>query len=123
MRFMTLVKSSETLGPPPKPLVDAMERYKAAAVKEGRVVATGGLAPSAMGARVRVSKGKLIVTDGPFSEAKEVIGGYGVLEVSSREEAIEQTKWLLQQFIEFWPGWEGEVEVRQVFAPEDFTRP
>ncbi len=123
MRFMTLVKSSEASGPPPKSLMDAMAEAGAEAVKGGSLVTTGGLAPSATGARVRVSNGKLIVTDGPFSEAKEVIGGYALLEVPSREEAIEAAKWLMQQFIDHWPGWEGEAEVRQIFTANEFARP
>ena len=123
MRFITLARSPETLGPPPKSFLEAMDKAKAAAVREGSLVATAGLAPSAAGARVRVAGGKVIVTDGPFSEAKEVIGGYGMMEVASREEAVGAVKALLQLFIEHWPGWEGEVEVRQVFAHEEFARP
>jgi len=76
--------------------------------------------PSALGARVRLSGGKLTVTDGPFAEAKEVIGGYAVFQVSSKEEAIEQTVRFMELHKKHWPGWEGETEIRQVFDTTDF---
>jgi hypothetical protein len=73
-----------------------------------------------MGARVRLSGGKLSVIDGPFAEAKEVIGGYAVFELSSKEEAIEAGKRFMDLHKEHWPGWEGETEIRQVFEAPDF---
>ncbi len=76
--------------------------------------------PSALGARVRLSGGKLTVTDGPFAEAKEVIGGYAVFQVSSKEEAIEQTVRFMELHKKHSPGWEGETEIRQVFDATDF---
>jgi hypothetical protein len=78
MRFMTMVKSSETSGPPPKALMDAIAKLGEEGFKAGVMVEVGGLLPSATGARVRVSGGKLTVTDGPFTEAKEIVGGYAV---------------------------------------------
>jgi hypothetical protein len=75
MRFMTMVKSSETSGPPPKALMDAIAKLGEEGFKAGVMVEVGGLLPSATGARVRVSGGKLTVTDGPFTEAKEIVGG------------------------------------------------
>ena len=84
MRFMSMVKSSEDhrLGPPPQALMEAMDKLGQEMTKAGVMVDMGGLLPTAMGAyRVRLSRGKLSVTDGPFSEAKEVIGGYAVFDV------------------------------------------
>ncbi len=84
MRFMSMVKSSEDhrLGPPPQALMEAMDKLGEEMTKAGVMVDMGGLLPTAMGAyRVRLSRGKLSVTDGPFSEAKEVIGGYAVFDV------------------------------------------
>ena len=77
MRFMTMVKAPEKspLGPPPKALMEAIGKLGEEAAKAGVMVEMGGLLPTAMGARLRLSGGKLTVTDGPFSEAKEVIGG------------------------------------------------
>lgn len=77
----------------------------------------GGLLPSAMGARVAVRKGKLSVMDGPFTEAKEVIGGFAVYDVPSKEAAIEWTRRFMELHREHWPGWEGETELRQMFEP------
>jgi hypothetical protein len=74
-----------------------------------------------MGARVRVSGGKLTLTDGPFTEAKEVIGGYAVYQVKSREEAIKWTTRFMELHREHWSDWEGESEIRQIFDASDFA--
>lgn len=117
MRFMTLVKSPETAGPPPQALMDAIGKLGEEAFRTGTMVEMGGLAPTATGARVRVAQGKVIVTDGPFTEAKEVVGGYAVFELKSREEAVEAAKQFMELHRKHWPGWEGETEVRQIFGP------
>jgi hypothetical protein len=122
MRFMTMVKSAEKSGPPPPSLMAAIAKLGEQAAKEGVLVETGGLMPTALGARVRLTGGKLFVTDGPFMETKEVIGGYAVYEVSSKEEAIEHTRRFMQLHIDHWPGWEGETEIRQIFGPADFAQ-
>ena len=121
MRFMMLVKSAENSGPPPKPLMDAMAKLGEEAVKAGTMVASGGLAPTAVSTRVRLSRGQLTTIDGPFTEAKEVVGGYAVFELKSKKEAIEGAVRFMQLHKEHWPGWEGETEIRQVFGPEDYT--
>ncbi|HJR62667.1 MAG TPA: YciI family protein [Gemmatimonadaceae bacterium] len=115
MKFMTLVKSAEGSGPPPQELMAGIAKLGEEAAKAGVLVETGGLMPSVAGAKVRLSKGKLTVTDGPFTEAKEVIGGYAVYDVSSKEEAIEWTKRFMELHRKHWPGWEGETELRQIF--------
>jgi hypothetical protein len=121
MRFMTLVKSAENAGPPPKELMDAMAKLGEESAKAGVLVETGGLASTAAGARVRLSRGKLTVTDGPFAEAKEVVGGYAVLQVKSKQEAIEATLRFMQVHKDHWPGWEGETEIRQIYDSSDLT--
>jgi hypothetical protein len=85
------------------------------AMRAGVLVETGGLFPSAMGARVRLSGGNLVVTDGPFTETKELIAGYAVYDVKSKQEAIEWTSCFMRLHKEHWPGWEGESEIRQIF--------
>jgi len=117
MRFMTLVKSAETSAPPPQALMDAIGKLGAEAAGKGVMVEMGGLLPTAMGARVRLAGGRLTVTDGPFTEAKEVIGGYAVYAVKSKEEALEWTRRFMALHQEHWKGWEGEVEVRQLYDP------
>jgi hypothetical protein len=120
MRFMTMVKSVETSGPPPQGLIDAINKLGEEGIKAGALVEVGGLLPSAMGARVRLSGGKLMVTDGPYTEAKEVIGGFAVYDVKSKEEVIEWTKRFLELHKKHWPGWEGECEIRQLYDAPAF---
>ena len=115
MRFMMMVKSNENVGPPPKTLMEAMAKLAEENAKAGIMIEMGGLFPSAAGARVRLASGQLTVTDGPFLETKEVVGGYAVFEVKSKPEAIEQTVRFMQLHKEHWPGWEGETEIRQIF--------
>ena len=114
MRFMTMVRSVESAGAPPKALIDAIEKLSQEGLKAGTLIDAGGLHPSRTGTRVRIAGGRLLVTDGPFAETKEVIGGYAVIEATSKAEAIEQTKRFMQLHVEHWPGWEGETEVRQL---------
>jgi hypothetical protein len=125
MRFMTMVKAAEHSGPPPQALMEAIGRLGEEAGRAGVMVEMGGLLPSGAGARVRLEGGKVTVTDGPFSEAKEVIGGYAVFDVKSKQEAIEWTKRFMELHRGHWRGWEGETEVRQLFdgPPDDGRRP
>src|ERR1700680_1444359 len=114
MRFVMIVKSAENSGPPPKELMDAISKIAEAATKAGEMIESGGLASTATGTRVRLSGGKLTVTDGPFAEAKEVFGGYAVFELKSKKEAIEGAVRFMELHKQHWPGWDGETEIRQV---------
>ena len=116
MKFMMLVKHGENSGPPPKELMDAIEILSEEAVKNGTMLGSGGLAP------VRLAGGKVSVIDGPFTEAKEVIGGYAQFELKSKQEAIDGAVRFMELHRKHWPGWEGETEVRQIFGPEDFAQ-
>jgi hypothetical protein len=120
MKFMMIVKHAEKQGPPPKPLMDAIAKLAEEAAKTGTMLGSGGLGPTALGARVRLSGGQVTVTDGPFTEAKEVVGGYAQFELKSKEVAIESAVRFMELHKKHWPGWEGETEVRQMFGPEDF---
>ena len=119
MRFMTMVKGHDAAGPPPQALIDAIGKLGEEATKAGKLIEMGGLYPTAAGARVRLSGGKITVTDGPFTEAKEVVGGYAVFEVKSKQEVIEDTVRFMELHKKHWPGWEGETEVRQLFEAPD----
>jgi hypothetical protein len=121
MRFMMLVKQAQNSGPPPKGFMDEMAKLGEEAVKAGTMVLSGGLAPTAASTRVRLSKGQITAIDGPFAEAKEVVGGFAVLEFQSKKEALESAKHFMELHKKHWPGWEGETEVRQVLDPEDFA--
>ena len=121
MRFMMIVKHKEGSGFPPKELMDAIGKLSEEAVKAGTMLGSGGLAPTATGARVRLSGGQITVTDGPFTEAKEIIGGYAQFELKSKEEAVEGALRFMELHKKYWPGWEGETEIRQMMGPEDFA--
>jgi hypothetical protein len=121
MRFMMLVKSAENSGPPPKELMDAIAKLAEEACKDGSIIESGGLAPSAMSTRVRLSGGKITATDGPFAETRELVGGYAVFEFSSKQEAIESTLRFMELHKKYWPGWEGETEIRQIFTQQDYS--
>ena len=116
MRFMMLVKSAENSGPPPKELMDAMAKLGEEAVKSGTMLATGGLAPTAMSTRIRLARGAISTMDGPFAETKELIAGFWLWQVRSREEAIEWVKRCPNPM-----HGESEIEIRKVYEPEDFA--
>ena len=119
MQFMMLVKTAENWGPPPKELMDAIAKISEEAAKNGRMLEGGGLAPTAMSTKVRVSGGEVLVLDGPFTETREVVGGFAKFEFNSKEEAIEAAVRFMELHKKHWPEWEGETEVRQVFGPQD----
>jgi hypothetical protein len=121
MKFMMIVKHAEKQGPPPKELMDAITKLSEEAVQAGTMLGNGGLRPTAQGARVRLSGGQVTVTDGPFTEAKEVIGGYAQFELKTKQEAVDSAVKFMELHKKYWPGWEGETEVRQMFGPEDFA--
>lgn len=121
MKFLTMVLSDEDQGPPPPALMGAIMQLGAEAAKAGILVEQGGLHRTPRGARVRLRGGKISVTDGPFAEAKEVIGGYAIYNVQSKEEVMEWTVRFMEVHREHWPGWDGVAEVRQIFGPEDFA--
>jgi len=111
-KFMTIVKGSEHHAEPPPALFEAIDQLMKDAGK--RLVGVGGLLQSGKGARARLSKGKVTVTDGPFTEAKEVIGGFAIYDVPSLDEAKEWTRRFLDVHIKHFPGWDCEVEIRQM---------
>jgi hypothetical protein len=117
-----IVKSAERSGPPPKELMDAIDKLGEEAIKSGSMLGGGGLGPTAMGARVRLSGGKVTVIDGPFTEAKEIIGGYAQFELKSKQEAVDSAVQFMELHKKHWPDWEGETEVRQMMGPEDFAK-
>ena len=120
MRFMMLVKHAEKQGPPPKALMDAIAELAAGDAKAGRLIGSGGLGPMATSTRVRVAGGQVKVLDGPFTETKEVVGGFAEMEFPSKEEAVKAAVVFMELHRKHWPGWEGETEIRQKMGPEDF---
>src|SRR5215469_14323824 len=121
MRFMMLVKADANYesGRPPSPaLISAITELTQKMTKLGVLVQTGGLLPSSNGARVKASSGKLTVTDGPFAETKELVGGFAVLEASSKEEALRLGKEFMQVHVDaLGPSYEGTLEIRPMYDP------
>jgi hypothetical protein len=116
MRFMMIVKANEKTEAgvlPTEQELASMGKYNEELVKAGVMLAGDGLQPTSRGARVYYSGSKRTVTDGPFTEAKELIAGYWIIQVKSKEEAVEWAKRV--------PFEEGHVELRQLFELEDFT--
>jgi hypothetical protein len=120
MRFMILVRANprtESGELPEDSLIAAMADYHEQLAKAGVLLDANGLQPSAAGWRIRYSGGKRTVMDGPFTETKELVAGYTLIEVKSREEALEWTRRFPAPFGE---GKDGEIEVRQLFELDDF---
>ena len=125
MRYMTIVKGSENLaesGPPPAELFAEIGRLMEERVKSGKMVSFGGLKPTAAGARVRLTNGKIVTIDGPFTESKEVIGGFSIFNFASKKEALEEAQKFMEVHRRLWPTWEGEVEIREMYEEEDDVR-
>jgi hypothetical protein len=114
MRFLSIYKTVERNTPPSPEHVARMGQLIEASMKAGVLLATEGCLPSALGARVRLGEGQMTVTDGPFVESKELVGGFAILQANSKAEAIE----LAKEFLEV--AGDGECEIRQLFtAPDD----
>ncbi len=109
-----LIKHSENIRKEkvPQALMDAMGEFVGEGFKSGVLKDTAGLRGTAEGFRVRSSKNRLKVTDGPFTEAKEIVGGYAMVEVASREQALKVARDFMELHRKHWPEFEGECEVR-----------
>lgn len=120
MRFMIIVKAtkdSEAGVMPEEKLIAEMAKYHEELVKAGTLLDASGLQPSSKGWRIKYSGTKRTVIDGPFTEAKELTAGYTIIQVKSREEAMEWTRRFPNPAVD---GKEGEIEIRQLFELEDF---
>ena len=111
MRFLSIYKAAERNTPPTPEEMATMGKLVEEGMKAGWLLATEGCLPSRLGALVKRNSGKLTVTDGPFTEAKEVVGGFAILKANSKEEAIELARKFLQV------AGEGECELRQLYDP------
>jgi hypothetical protein len=120
MKFMMMIKSSEDRKVLPKELAEAIGRISAGP-STGVVLSSGALAGTAESARIRISADQLTVTDGPFTETKEVVGGFGILEYASRDAALKGAREFMELYRKYWPGWEGEMEVRQILTAEEYA--
>ena len=123
MRFMMIVKGDrnyEAGVPPSRELMAAVGKLTEESMKAGIVLQNGGLLPSKMGARIDAADGKLTVTDGPFAEAKELIGGFAIVQADSKEEAIRIGSRFMQLHVDvLGPSYQGQLEIRQMFDGPD----
>ena len=119
MRFISMVKFAVAKAvPPSKEFLEAMGQLTQDAAKAGCVmVGAEGLLPTSMGARVRLADSKVTVMDGPFTEAKEVVGGFAIFDAPSKAEMLEWTRRFMDLHRTHIPGWEGEAELRQIAGP------
>ena len=112
MRFMGLMRMPENVGPPPAALIEAMGKSLEEQFRTGKITDAGGLMPNATIARV--TSNELVVTDGPYAEGTEVVGGYSILNVDTLEEAQAMARQVVQLHLDYWPGWEGACELREI---------
>ena len=114
MRYMMFIKHGENfnIDEVPQSLFAAMGQMVEEGFKSGYLVDTAGLQPTKHGFRVRLSKGKISTTDGPFTEAKEVVGGYAIVNAKDRRDAEQFARKFMEVHKEHWPAFEGECEVR-----------
>jgi hypothetical protein len=119
MKFLTFIRHSESYRAtsPPAALMQAMGAFIQQSRKDGTLVDTGGLLPSKDGALIRLAGGRITVTDGPFTEAKEVIGGWAILEAPTKAEAMKVAMEFMELHHKYWPEFEGESELRPMFDP------
>ena len=119
MKYLCFIRHAEShrqAGPPPA-LMKAMGEFVQRSLKNGTLVDTGGLLPSKDGVLIRLAKGEITVKDGPFTEAKEVIGGWAILRADTKEEAVRVAREFMELHHKHWPEFEGESEVRPMFDP------
>jgi len=99
--------------------MEAIDKGIQEMVKSGKLASFGGLHPTSMGARMRLTNGEIVTTDGPFTESKEVIGGFTILNVASKEEALAEGRSFMELHRLHWPTWQGEIEIRRLYEEED----
>ncbi len=117
MRFLSLIRVQENTGKQPSErMMSEMGKLMTAMKRDGKLLDTAGLAPTSSGKRVRLRAGRISVVDGPFAEAKEVVGGYAMLDAQSLEEAIALTERFVELHVA--DGWELDCEVRQVYEAD-----
>lgn len=114
MRYMMFIKHVKDYrnADVPASLYEEMGTFIEEATKNGNFVAGAGLQPSSAGARVKLRSGKITVTDGPFVESKEIVGGYAIIDAKSREEALALARRFMELHLKHWPTFEGECEMR-----------
>ncbi len=114
MQFLTMLHAREDQAPPTPEMYQAMGEMIEKFAAEGIFVSGGGLLPSGQGTTIAVRGGEVIVSDGPFAEATEVVGGWAVIEADSLERVIELSRQTIDLHLKYMPGWEGYSEIRPI---------
>jgi hypothetical protein len=114
MRYMMFIKHTEDYrnADVPASLYEEMGKFIEETTKSGNFVGGAGLQPTSAGSRVRLSKGKITIMDGPFTESKEIVGGYSIIDAKTREEALDLARRFMELHLKHWPTFEGECEMR-----------
>ena len=119
MRYMVFVKMAPDAGEAPQELFDAMGKEMAQAFADGSMIAAGGLGGGEQIVELRLAGGSITNTDGPYAEAKEVIGGWAIVKFDSEEEARAEGQTMAGLHLQHWPGWEGAIEMRRIAEPDE----
>lgn len=119
MRYLCFVKMDESQADPPKALMEAMGEHVVAGFASGILVDAGGLSGKAEALEFRVQGGGVTVTDGPYAEVKEVIGGWAIINVASEEQARAEGQVMADLHLTHWPAWEGAIELRRISEPHE----
>ena len=114
MRYMMFIKHTEDYrnAEAPASLYEEMGKFIEETTKSGNFVGGAGLQPTSAGSRVRLSKGKITVMDGPFTESKEIVGGYSIIDAKTHQEALDLARRFMELHLKHWPTFEGECEMR-----------
>ena len=114
MRYMMFIKHTQDYGnvQPPAGLYEEMGKFIEETTKSGNFVGGAGLQPTSAGTRVKLKGGKISVVDGPFTESKEIVGGYSIIDAKSHEEALDLARRFMELHLKHWPTFEGECEMR-----------
>ena len=119
MRYMGFVKMDPKLTDPPQALMDAMDVHIQECLERGVFLDGGGLYATSFRGEVKVRDGEVTTFDGPFTEGRETVGGYSVLEFRDHDEAMAEAQYMVDLHLKHWPGWEGSVEVRRIAGPDE----
>jgi hypothetical protein len=119
MRYLCFVKMDESVANPPAALMEAMGKHVTAGFASGVLVDAGGLYGKADAVEFRVAGGNVTVTDGPYAEVKEVIGGWAIIKVDSEEQARAEGQTMADLHQTYWPEWEGAIEIRRIAEPDE----
>ena len=121
MKYLTFMRCSEkyNAGAAPPAFMQAMGKFAEQSMKDGVLVDTAGLHPSSDASILRLERGEISVTDGPFTETKEIIGGYAIIQAKDKADVMRVAREFMELHRKHWPGFEGECEVRQLFEPSE----